>query len=113
MSYVHAGSWTFHHNVVQGWHSERFCSARNAGRSECAPLNELQEKIMAVQPIPEGFRTITPHLIAKNAGQALEFYKKAFGAEEICRMPGPDGKSVMHAQFKIGDSMLMIADEFP
>jgi PhnB protein len=64
-------------------------------------------------PIPEGFRTITPHLIIKGAGQAIDFYKKAFGAEEIMRMPGPDGKSVMHAEVKIGDSHLMIADEFP
>jgi PhnB protein len=64
-------------------------------------------------PIPEGFHTITPHLICKNAGQAIEFYKKAFGAEEIMRMPGPDGKTVMHAEIKIGDSHLMIADEFP
>ena len=62
-------------------------------------------------PIPEGFRTITPHLIIKGAGQAFEFYKKAFGAEEIMRMPGPDGKSVMHAEIKIGDSHVMLADE--
>ena len=63
--------------------------------------------------IPEGFHTLTPHLIVKGASQAIEFYKKAFGAEEIVRMPGPDGKSVMHAELKIGDSRLLLADEFP
>lgn len=66
---------------------------------------------MAVQPIPEGFRTITPHIICKDAAGAIEFYKKAFGAEEIARMPGPDG-SIMHAELRIGDSALMLAGEF-
>jgi PhnB protein len=66
-----------------------------------------------VKPIPSGFHTLTPHLIVKGASQAIEFYKKAFGAEEIVRMPGPDGKSVMHADLKIGDSHLFLVDEFP
>ena len=66
----------------------------------------------AKQPIPDGFHTVTPHLIMKDAAGAIEFYKNAFGAEETSRMPGPDGK-VMHAELKIGNSMLMIADEFP
>jgi len=65
-----------------------------------------------VSPIPEGFHTLTPHVIVKGAGEAIEFYKKAFGAEEICRMPGPDGM-VMHAEVKIGGSVMMVADEFP
>ena len=52
-----------------------------------------------VNPIPEGFRTVTPHMVIKNAGAAIEFYKKAFGAEELSRMPGPGG-SVMHAEIK-------------
>ncbi|MFO0837342.1 MAG: VOC family protein [Phycisphaerae bacterium] len=64
-------------------------------------------------PIPEGYRTVTPHLVVKGGMKAIEFYKKAFGAEEIMRMPGPDGKSVMHAEVRIGDSMVMLADEFP
>ncbi|HET6371675.1 MAG TPA: VOC family protein [Candidatus Polarisedimenticolia bacterium] len=64
------------------------------------------------KPVPEGFHTVTPHLIVKGAAAAIDFYKKAFGAEEIHRMPGPDG-SVMHAEIKIGDSRLMINDEFP
>jgi len=63
--------------------------------------------------IPKGFHTITPSLIVKGADKAIEFYKKAFGAEETKRMPGPDGKSIMHAELKIGDSFFFLADEFP
>jgi uncharacterized glyoxalase superfamily protein PhnB len=66
-----------------------------------------------VQPIPQGFHTLTPHLIVRNADQAIEFYKKAFGAEligGIARMP--NGK-VMHAELRIGDSILMLNDEMP
>lgn len=66
-----------------------------------------------VNPIPEGFSTITPHMVIRNASDAIEFYKKAFGAEEIMRMPGPDGNSIMHAEIKIGNSMIMIVDERP
>jgi uncharacterized glyoxalase superfamily protein PhnB len=66
-----------------------------------------------VKPIPEGFHTLTPHIIVKDADKAIDFYKRAFGAEEIARMPGPDGKTIMHAELKIGDSMLMLAGEFP
>ena len=65
-----------------------------------------------VRAIPEGFHTITPHLVCAGAGEAIEFYKKAFGATEIGRMPGPGGK-LMHAEVRIGDSRLMLADAFP
>lgn len=65
-----------------------------------------------VNPIPEGYRTITPYLVLKGAAEALAFYAKAFGAVETVRMPGPGG-SVMHAEVRIGDSMLMLSDEFP
>lgn len=65
------------------------------------------------KPIPDGFRTITPHLVLRDADAAIAFYKKAFGAEELTRMPGPDGKLVMHAAIKIGDSIVMLCDEFP
>ncbi len=65
-----------------------------------------------VKPIPEGYHTLTPYLIIKNAAQAIEFYKQAFGAEEKFRMPGPDGK-IGHAEIRIGDSMVMLADEMP
>jgi PhnB protein len=66
-----------------------------------------------IKAVPEGYRTLTPHLVVKGASQAIEFYKKAFGAEEIARVPGPDGKSLMHAAIKIGDSRLFLVDEFP
>jgi PhnB protein len=67
---------------------------------------------MAVKPIPDGYHTVTPYLIVKGAANALEFYKKAFGAIELFRMPGPDG-CVGHAEIKIGDSPIMMADEHP
>lgn len=67
---------------------------------------------MAVKPVPDGYHTVTPYLIIKDAANALEFYKKAFGATEIMRLPGPDGK-VGHAEIKIGDSPIMLADECP
>jgi uncharacterized glyoxalase superfamily protein PhnB len=66
-----------------------------------------------VRPIPAGYHAITPHLTVKDGNAAIAFYKKAFGAEEIVRMPGADGKSIMHAELRIGDSHIMINDEFP
>jgi PhnB protein len=65
-----------------------------------------------VKAVPPGFHTLTPHLTVRNAEQALEFYKKAFGAEILHLAHMPDGK-VMHAALRIGDSMLMLNDEFP
>ncbi len=67
---------------------------------------------MSVKPIPEGMHSLTPHLICDGAAQAIEFYKKAFNAVEHTRMPGPGGK-LMHAHLTIGNSALMLADEFP
>ncbi len=67
---------------------------------------------MAVSPIPEGYHSVTPYLVMKNAAAAIEFYKKAFGAVELFRMPAPGGK-VGHAEIKIGDSPVMLADEYP
>src|SRR5437660_5796057 len=64
------------------------------------------------QPIPSGFHTVTPYLTVRDAAAAIEFYKKALGAEEIMRMPTPDGK-IGHAELKIGDSIIFLADEFP
>ena len=66
----------------------------------------------AVRPIPEGYHTITPGLTCRNASNAIEFYKKVFGAKELMRMPGPNGR-VMHAELQIGDSRFMVNDEFP
>ena len=67
---------------------------------------------MAVKPIPDGYHSVTPYLIVRGAAQAIEFYKKAFGATELMRFPGPNG-TVAHAELKIGDSPIMLADEGP
>lgn len=65
-----------------------------------------------VKPIPDDMHTITPHLVCANASDAIAFYQKAFGATELNRMPGPDGK-LMHASVRIGDSTVMLVDEYP
>jgi PhnB protein len=65
-----------------------------------------------VKAIPEGYEGATPYLIIKGAARALEFYKNAFGASEVMRVPGPGG-TVGHAEIKIGKAMIMVADEFP
>jgi PhnB protein len=67
---------------------------------------------VAVKPIPDGYHSVTPYLVVKDAAKALEFYKKALGAKELMRMPGPGGR-VMHAEIRIGNSVVMMADEFP
>ena len=67
---------------------------------------------MAVSPIPEGYHSVTPYLVMKNAAGAIEFYKRAFGAVELFRMPGP-GDKVGHAEIMIGNSPVMLADEYP
>jgi uncharacterized glyoxalase superfamily protein PhnB len=63
-----------------------------------------------VKAVPDGYTTVTMHLVQTNSGKAIEFYQKAFGAEELYRMPGPDGM-VMHAEVRIGNAVLMMADE--
>ncbi len=65
-----------------------------------------------VKPIPDGMRTVTPHLVCAGAAEAIEFYKTAFGAVETGRIPGPNGK-LIHAAIRIGDSAVMLVDEFP
>jgi PhnB protein len=67
---------------------------------------------MSVKPIPEGYHTLTPFLTVRDAVSAIEFYKQAFGAVERGVAKGPDGK-VMHAELKIGDSIIMLSDEYP
>ncbi len=67
---------------------------------------------MATNPIPEGYHSLTPSLIVRDASRAIEFYKKVFGAEETLRLAMPDG-SIAHAEVRIGDSILMLADESP
>ncbi|MPZ07508.1 MAG: VOC family protein [Nitrososphaeraceae archaeon] len=61
--------------------------------------------------IPDGYHSINPYLVVRNGAKAIEFYKKAFGAEERFRMQGPDGKTIMHADLKIGDSAFMLTEE--
>ncbi len=63
-----------------------------------------------VKPVPEGYHTVTTYLTIHGAAAAIDFYRRAFGAKEICRMPSPDGK-IMHAEITIGDSHIMLADE--
>jgi PhnB protein len=65
-----------------------------------------------VKPVPEGYHSVTPYLFIKDAASAIDFYKRVFGATELVRMPSPDGK-IMHAELKIGDSVVMLADENP
>jgi PhnB protein len=66
----------------------------------------------SVSPVPEGYNSITPYLVIKGAAQAIEYYKKVFGATETVRIGGPDGK-IGHAELKIGNSIIMLADENP
>ena len=66
---------------------------------------------MSVKPIPEGYHSVTPYLVVDGAAEAIDFYKKAFGATEVLRMPM--GDKIGHAEIKIGDSHVMLADEFP
>jgi PhnB protein len=86
-------------------------------RRQMNPVSKLQQlrakMTHLTKAVPEGFHTLTPHLTVKGADQAIEFYKKAFDAEEMMRLPGPDGKSIMHAELKIGDSRVLLAEEFP
>jgi PhnB protein len=67
---------------------------------------------MPVKSTPEGYHSVTPYLIVRGGANAIEFYQKAFGAVELFRMPSPDGK-IGHAEIKVGDSPIMLADEFP
>jgi uncharacterized glyoxalase superfamily protein PhnB len=67
---------------------------------------------MSVKPIPDGYHSLTPFLTVRDAAAAIEFYKQAFGAVERGAMKGPDGK-IMHAELMIGDSIIMLSDEYP
>jgi PhnB protein len=88
-------------------------SAQTGHRGLDRQRREESTMSKTVKPIPDGFRTITPYLTLRDAAPAIDFYKKAFGAQEVMRMPGPEGKGVMHAELRIGDSMLFLSDELP
>ena len=77
-----------------------------------AKLKTKAKKKRRAKPIPKGYHTATPYLFVKDAAGAIDFYKAAFNAKEIMRLPGPDG-SVGHAEIKIGDSPIMLAEENP
>jgi uncharacterized glyoxalase superfamily protein PhnB len=66
-----------------------------------------------VKRIPDGYHTVTPHLVVRGAAKAIAFYQKAFGAKELSRHPGPDGASIMHAELQIGNSRIFLNDEYP
>jgi PhnB protein len=72
----------------------------------------VKKKTRKVRPIPAGYHSVTPYLSIQGAAAAIEFYKKALGAKEIMRMPGPDGR-IGHAEIRVGDSRVMLADEHP
>src|SRR5882762_2557235 len=67
----------------------------------------------STHPIPSGHENLIPHLVSDRCSEAIEFYKKAFGAEEIHRMPAPDGRRIMHAAIRIGKSLVFLADDYP
>lgn len=80
---------------------------RKATRAKARPAKKK------VTPIPEYLHSLTANLVFKDSVAAIEFYKKTFGAKELSRMPSPDGKTTLHAELKIGDSVLFLADESP
>jgi PhnB protein len=76
------------------------------------PISGRNENMANVKPLPDGYHSVTPYLFLRDAGKAIEFYKNVFSASEKMRMSGPSGR-VMHAEIKIGDSTVMLADENP
>jgi PhnB protein len=86
---------------------------KRAARSRGTGAARRKTKRTRAPAIPQGFRTVTPHLTVRGAAEAIDFYIRAFGAQERGRMPGPDGKVIMHAELRIGNSIVFLADEFP
>ena len=82
---------------------------RAPGKSKAAARPAAKK----VSPVPPGYHTVTPYLTLRDAAKAIDFYKKAFGASVKVQMLGPDGKTVMHAELKIGDSIVMMSEESP
>lgn len=77
-----------------------------------APAAVVQPAAGKVKPIPEDYHSVTPYMVVRGAGKAIDFYKQAFGAKELSRMPGPGG-AILHAELKIGDSRIMLTEENP
>src|ERR1043165_6310077 len=90
------------------------CPSKETGRDQPCPYKRTSrgDYEMPVKPIPEGYHSVTPYLIVRGGAAAIDFYTKAFGAVELFRFPAPDGK-IGHAEIKIGDSPIMLADEYP
>ena len=85
-----------------------------AARKPAAKKKAAARRPAARKPAPPyGYRSVTPHIVLRGAAQALDFYKAALGAIERMRMPTPDGARLMHAEMQIGDSVIMMSDEFP
>jgi PhnB protein len=83
------------------------------GKKGDVAMKAARKLTVAVKPIPEGYHSITPMLTVRGADRAIDFYRRAFGAKELGRMHGPDGKHVMHAELKIGNSRFFLCDEVP
>jgi len=81
-------------------------------KAKARPKAPARAKAKKVQPVPAGYHTVTPYLTVSDGAGALAFYGRAFGAREVMRMPGPGGK-LGHAEMRIGDSVVMLSDEFP
>src|SRR5215510_16409599 len=87
-------------------------AAAPASQSRDPSRQTRRQTLMAVKPIPDGYSSVTPYLALKQAADAIEFYRRAFGAKERMRLVAPNGK-VGHAELTIGDSVIMLADEHP
>ena len=85
-------------------------AATTSGRKPARPPARVTRR---VSPIPRALRSVTPSLTLRGADRAIEFYRRAFGARELMRLPTPDGDRLMHAEVRIGDSVVFLADEFP
>src|SRR5262245_35448839 len=90
---------------------KKVAAKRKVARKAKKP-SAKKTKARKASPIPKGHHTVTAHLVLDDCAGALDFYAKAFGAREMLRMPGPDGK-IVHAEIKVGDSMIMMNDEMP
>ena len=89
-------------------------AGRRAGaRPSAARSNRSAPRAAGAPGAPAGLHTVTPQLTFRESARAIEFYKQAFGAQELMRMPGPDGKGIWHAEIRIGDSVVYLSDEMP